>query len=675
MSNNDNNDQFIPKPLVCSSLSATDSEIQSAPSNYECWKCGLEPGDEPWSFNSYTPQNCIANWGVSSLAELSCVDCWRCEDQVLFGGGASHPDRPLLYNEPQHSAYCIDTPARRLTRYHWQLSCCDQSQDCGSCRTDESRCRNSHCVLDCLGAYCDPMATNDSCCQEGSWGSYLQINAQRKQLGSPTLAAFVKHARCDGPVGNRYGSPISPSDSAYDDSLQKLSCTCPSPLSPVQISQPAPGFMDQNTIFFRVDFEKSIEIQGTPSVPYLNIVFIEAIYSASSQGLNQDVSILTANNERQAFYDSKRNNGKSLIFKYTLTSGDPNPPFSVTVNSPIVLNGASMFGAKDGSPINLNFTPTTLTSVVINGPSPTPTRTTTKTPTPTRTTTRTPTQTRTQTRTPTPTRTTTKTPTPTSTTTATPTQTRTPTKTLTPTRTLTRTRTPTPTLTSSATATPTPTPTAAIKYDCWVCWSDGPHNLGPKTIAACAGRRVPGVQNLADLDCCLQSNGTYSATSKSCDLNCRSLIAICSDPKCSDMCPGAYCLPAPLNGSCCVNGYYFEYVNTWFNVGPDGSKNMKPGAPEFYAGFTCAMQMASLGNEYSAAGLNELSCPCPTPTQSKTPTRTRTPTRTPTATRTSTRGLTPTPTPTPTSTSTATATPTPSSSYTTGSGQWYHYIP
>ena len=303
----------------------------------------------------------------------------------------------------------------------------------------------------------------------------------------------------------------------------------------------------------------------------------------------------------------------------------------------------------------------------------------------------------------------------------------------------------------------------AATYDCWVCWSDGPHNLGPKTIAACAGRRVPGVQNLADLDCCLQSNGKYSPTSKSCDLNCRSLLAICSDPACSDMCPGAYCLPAPLNGSCCVNGYYFEYVNTWFNIGPDGSRNIKPGAPEFYAGFTCAVQIASLSDEYSAATVNELSCTCPTPTptrtptksltpsktptktptptktktstptptptitrtqtrtrtptrtptktktptktntptrtptptvtptitttptntktptvtrtQSGSPTRTKTPTKTPTSTRTPTKTSTSTATPTPTSTSTATATPTPSSSYTTGSGQWYHYIP
>jgi hypothetical protein len=307
----------------------------------------------------------------------------------------------------------------------------------------------------------------------------------------------------------------------------------------------------------------------------------------------------------------------------------------------------------------------------------------------------------------------------------------------------------------------------AATYDCWVCWSTGPQNLGPKTIAACAGRRVPGVQRREDLDCCLQSNGKYSPRSQSCDLNCRSLIEICSDPKCSDMCPGAYCLPAPLNGSCCVEGYYFEYVNTWFNIGPDGSKNRKPNSPDFYAGFTCAMQMASLikNNEYSAAGINELSCTCPTPTptvtptksltpsktptktptptktktptptptptitttqtrtqtptrtptktntptstptptltptitttptntrtptatrtQSGSPTRTKTPTPTPTSTSTSTRTATPTPTntststrtPTPTSTSTATATPTPSSSYTTGSGQWYHYIP
>ena len=33
----------------------------------------------------------------------------------------------------------------------------------------------------------------------------------------------------------------------------------------------------------------------------------------------------------------------------------------------------------------------------------------------------------------------------------------------------------------------------AATYDCWVFWSTGPQNLGPKTIAACAGRRVPGV--------------------------------------------------------------------------------------------------------------------------------------------------------------------------------------
>lgn len=203
--------------------------------------------------------------------------------------------------------------------------------------------------------------------------------------------------------------------------------------------------------------------------------------------------------------------------------------------------------------------------------------------------------------------------------------------------------------------------TMAATYDCWVCWSDGPHNLGPKTIGACSGRRVPGVQNLADLDCCLQSNGTYSPTNKSCDLNCRSLLEICSDPACSDMCPGAYCLPKPLNGSCCVEGYYFEYVNTWFNIGPGGNKSRKPNSPDFYAGFTCAMQIASLmdNNEYSAATANELSCTCPTPTPTRTPTRSPTPSRTPTRTPTPTKTKTPTPTPTSTTTATPTQTRTP----------------
>lgn len=87
-------------------------------------------------------------------------------------------------------------------------------------------------------------------------------------------------------------------------------------------------------------------------------------------------------------------------------------------------------------------------TIGVEPPTPTPSRTATRTRTPTRTPTRTATVTRTPTRTPTPTRTATLTPTPTRT------------ATLTPTPTWTTTMTPTPTRTATLTPTPTITPTA-----------------------------------------------------------------------------------------------------------------------------------------------------------------------------------------------------------------------
>ena len=166
--------------------------------------------------------------------------------------------------------------------------------------------------------------------------------------------------------------------------------------------------------------------------------------------------------------------------------------------------------------------------------------------------------------------------------------------------------------------------------DCWVCSTNGPVNIGPISSEKClslAGRSLTS----QDLDCCQGSTyqvGTWSPSSKSCDLACRSIDEICADSTncsalrcdesicgwaidacdgsgCYDNCQGAWC-----GGSGCAQGTYADYNNAF----PSAIH-----APGFNARYICDGNTAFT-----------LQCPGTTPTPPPSATSTPSPSPTPT---------------------------------------------
>jgi len=162
--------------------------------------------------------------------------------------------------------------------------------------------------------------------------------------------------------------------------------------------------------------------------------------------------------------------------------------------------------------------------------------------------------------------------------------------------------------------------------DCWVCAQKGPVNIGPITSEKCLS--VPGRSTTEQgLDCC-QGNtyqtGSWSPSSKSCDLACRNISEICADsvncgafrcdqlcswavdpcdePDCYENCSGAWC-----EGGC-NQGTYGQYRSYVASLPPVFAQLVKP----FNARYICGGDSAFT-----------LKCPEPTPTA---PSATQTPT-------------------------------------------------
>lgn len=137
--------------------------------------------------------------------------------------------------------------------------------------------------------------------------------------------------------------------------------------------------------------------------------------------------------------------------------------------------------------------------------------------------------------------------------------------------------------------------------DCWVCAQNGPVNIGPITSEKCLS--VPGRSTTEQgLDCC-QGNtyqtGSWSPSSKSCDLACRNISEICADsvncgafrcdqlcswavdpcdePDCYENCSGAWC-----EGGC-NQGTYGQYKRYIASLNPVFHPFVKP----FNARYIC----------------------------------------------------------------------------------------
>ena len=162
--------------------------------------------------------------------------------------------------------------------------------------------------------------------------------------------------------------------------------------------------------------------------------------------------------------------------------------------------------------------------------------------------------------------------------------------------------------------------------DCWVCAQNGPVNIGPISSEKCLS--VSGRSTTEQgLDCCQGSTyqtGSWSPSSKSCDLACRNISEICADkvncgafrcdqlcswaidpcdePDCYDSCSGAWC-----EGGC-NQGTYGEYRSYVASLPPAFANLVKP----FNARYICG------GDSTFTLKCPEPTATAPSPTQTPT---------------------------------------------------------